>query len=78
MKIPEVVINQAQNLIDQYGNRIAYLGDADGLHVFQFELPNEQENGFPIVYLFDSTTDNVEVVEGMRVFEILEPLCDKC
>lgn len=76
MKFPEVVINKAQNLIDQYGNRIAYLGDSNGQHVFQFELPNNQENGFPIVYLLDSTSDNVEVVDGMRAFEILKPLYD--
>ncbi len=74
MEVPKAVKQRAQNLIEQFGDRIEYIGGSEGRMVFMFRFPANQENGFPIVYLYDSTTDAVEVVDGMRAFEIICPL----
>lgn len=71
MEIPQAVKRQARNLIEQYGFKADYIGECDGQQVFQFKLPNDQENGFPIVYLYNPNSDSVLEVSGMRALEIL-------
>lgn len=77
MEIPQAVRRQAQSLIEQYGDMIAYIGNSDGRQVFQFRLPDNQENGFPIVYLYDIAGNSVEEVGGMRALEILIPFYEE-
>jgi hypothetical protein len=73
MEIPQAVIKQAQSLIEQYGDKIAYIGESEEHEIYQFRLPDDQENGFPIVYLYDAAANSVEEVGGMRALEILIP-----
>lgn len=71
MKIPEKIKHQANDLIELFGDNITYIGKYQGQEVFQFILPADQENGFPIVYLYDPKSDKVETVGGMDAIDLL-------
>lgn len=74
MKTPDIVKEHAQDLIKQFGDRIEYVGKYQDCDVFQFKLPNNQENGFPIVYLYDSRSNKVEIIEGPSALKLLKNL----
>lgn len=74
MEIPPKVISKAKNLIDQYGMRIEFVGKLNEKEVYKFNLPDNEETGFPIVYLYDKKNDTVETVSGTKSFSILSSL----
>ena len=54
MKIPEAVIEEAREWIEDYGEHFTYHGKMDdGRDVYSFDRPEEMEVGYPIVYLYD-------------------------
>ncbi len=76
MEIPSIIIKQAHELIEQYGMRIAYIGELENRKVFKFIFPDNQETGFPIVYLYDSISDSVDIVSGPQAFRVLSRFYD--
>lgn len=52
IKIPKEVKQEAQYLIDRYGDRLKYLGDVDGQKAWLFAFPADATIGYPVVYLF--------------------------
>lgn len=50
--IPKEVKQEAQYLIDRYGDRLKYLGDVDGQKAWLFVFPADATIGYPVVYLF--------------------------
>lgn len=72
MKIPEKIRYQASDLIELFGENIEYLGRYKGQQVFLFILPADQENGFPVVYLYDPKADKIDMPNGMDALNLLE------
>ena len=73
MKIPEAVIEEARELIEMFGDRLEYLGKiTDDQEVYVFNFPENQETGFPCVYLYDNH-DAFEI-SGFRALEIIDML----
>lgn len=70
MDAPKEVIREAQHLIDDYGNRLKYLGDVDGQKAWLFEFPDDVTIGFPFLYLLNGG----EVIEltGLSVFDVID------
>ena len=52
IKIPKEVKQEAQYLIDRYGDRLKYLGDVDGQKAWLVAFPADATIGYPVVYLF--------------------------
>lgn len=74
MEIPEKIKNEAKFLIEEFGDNIEFEGKFHNRYVFQYILPNNTRSGFPIVYLYDPHTDEVEPIGGMKTFDILDNL----
>jgi len=74
MEIPQKVIQQAKNLIDQYGMKIEYLGKSRDEMVFMFKFPENEDIGFPIVYIYKEKIDRVQTVSGLKALKIISNL----
>jgi len=73
MNIPEAVVKEASYLIEHWGNRLEYLGKIeDGRDAFFFHFPDEEEGGFPDVYLYDGHL--VMTITGFDALNIIDEL----
>ncbi len=70
-EIPEKVIKKAQNLIDQYGQCIEYLGDYKNSEYYVFRFPDGTITGFPFVYVYFFQKDEVIEITGHDALEII-------
>lgn len=69
--IPQPVLKAAQNLIDRYGKRLAFLGRYEGQDVYVFSFPDDVETGFPFLYLYDDNRQSVFVITGPKALDII-------
>ena len=75
MKIPEIIKELARELIEGYGEHFRYLGKIETGHdAYTFDFPEEQEVGFPSVYLYDghfafeiSGFEALHIIDELRV-----------
>lgn len=72
--IPQLVIDEAQDLINCYGNTLAYRGVYNGCDIYQFIFPKNKEIGFPVIYLCDVQANLVLEITGFRALDILKEL----
>ena len=73
MIIPEAVRREAKGLIDQFGDRLDYLGKIDdGRDAYCFCFPDDEETGYPFVYLYDGHF--VMEISGHEALEIINEL----
>lgn len=72
--IPEVVVEEAKDLIGLYGNNLEYFGEYEGYNVFGFVFPEGKETGFPFIYILDSENNSVLEVTGFRALDIIKEL----
>jgi len=76
MKIPEAVITEASYLIEHFGNRLKYLGKIeDGRDAFSFCFPDDENTGFPKVYLYDGHL--VMTITGFDALDVINELSVK-
>ena len=52
MEVPKEVLKAAAGLVKIYGPTFSLLGRKDGFDVFIFCLPEDEETGFPFVFLY--------------------------
>lgn len=72
-QIPQPVIEEAKELIDMYGERISYLGKIkDGRDAYCFTFPDEEETGYPFVYLYDEHI--VMEISGLDALDVIDSL----
>jgi len=71
MEVPQAVLDKAKGFIDKFGEGFNDLGLNHGKHVYQFVFPERQRTGFPYIYLYDETSDEVEEVTGTRAIKII-------
>jgi hypothetical protein len=69
--IPKSVINEAKELIAQYGENIKYRGKYKKYDVYKFVFPDDTETGFPFIYLYSSTTNKAFEITGFDALDIL-------
>lgn len=69
--IPQTVINEARNLIDQYGQCVEYLGEFQNTCYYVFRFPEGTITGFPFVYVYNKKTDDVMGVTGFDALDII-------
>ena len=74
MKIPQAVITEAQGLIDQYGCHLDYLGKYEDRDAYLFVFPDDEETGFPFVYLYDSKSDFATEITGFEALNLVDQL----
>ncbi len=72
MKIPAKISEAARELIAMFGEKLAYIGEHEGSAVYQFKFPDNQEVGFPVLYLLKD--DKVTEINGPETFKILDLL----
>ncbi len=72
--IPQIVIDEAQDLIKYYGNTIVYRGAHNNCDIYQFVFPEDKETGFPVIYLHDIQANLVLEITGFRALDILKEL----
>lgn len=69
MNIPEQVIKEAGNMMEQYGGNLEYLGDVDGQKAWLPRLPDDLVIGFPFLYLYKDG-EAIEIT-GPSVFDFI-------
>lgn len=69
-KIPEQIVNAAQDLVGRFGNKLAFIGKQEGNSVYQFRFPDDVNTGFPILFLLKD--DKVTEVNGFDALDILD------
>ena len=67
--IPQVVKEEANDLIEQFGESFKTLGPYKGKLAYLYKFPEDAFTGFPYVFLYDGT-ENVAV--GITGFEALD------
>lgn len=72
--VPQIVIEEAQDLIEYYGNTLEYRGMYKDCEIYQFVFPENKETGFPVIYLYDAQTNHVLEISEFRALDILEEL----
>lgn len=70
MNIPESVIAAAEELVGLYGGNFVLIGKINGKEVYQFLLPEDEDTGFPILFLYDQITHKTEIVTGMNALKL--------
>ena len=66
--IPEQVKKAAAELIESYGDSIAYIGIYNGKQVYLYRFPEDVETGFPFYFLYDGKS--VDVVSGFEALDL--------
>ena len=72
IKIPQIVKDAAEDLIDMYGESFDLLGKYKGADAYVYKFPDGVCTGFPVVYLVKD--DKVEVISGFDSFDIIDSL----
>ena len=73
MKIPKAVIEEAHELIEGFGEHFRYLGKiTDGRDVYSFMFPDNQETGFPFIFLYDGHI--ASPISGYKALRIISKL----
>lgn len=70
-KIPLVVKEKAQELIEMYGDRVEYKGRYEEQDVYAFCFPPAMEVGFPHLFLYKRSDDTVEELFGPVALKVL-------
>ena len=74
MNIPAKVKEAAQELIAMYGSHLKHLGKSDGADFYMFKFPDDEDTGFPVVYILKD--DKVDVVTDTPALYIIELLVE--
>ena len=70
MKIPEVVLQEASEIMEMLEGTIVYLGKiGDGREVYLLKQSIDAETGFPFVYLYDGL--NAMEITGFEALDII-------
>ena len=72
--IPQVVIEEAKDLIDQFGENFKILGNYKGQDVFLFKFPENVYTGFPKLFLYDKAKDVAVEISGFEALNIISIL----
>ncbi len=73
METPDIILLNAKNLIESFGNHFIYLGEYKNNKVFQFQFPDGIDTGFPIIYTL-SPDNNVVKVTGPETLDIIQKM----
>lgn len=71
-KIPEQIVNAAQDLVGRFGNKLAFIGKQGDYSVYQFRFPKNLDTGFPYVYILEG--DIVVSKTGFEALDIITSL----
>ena len=66
--IPAQVKKAAAQLIENYGDKIDYIGIYKGKQVYLYRFPEDVEAGFPFYFLYDGRS--VDVVSGFEALDL--------
>ena len=70
MKIPDIVLQEASEIMEMLEGTLVYLGKiGDGRDVFLFKQSYEAETGFPFVYLYDG--QSAMEITGFEALDII-------
>ncbi|MCF0219098.1 MAG: hypothetical protein HUK14_04880 [Muribaculaceae bacterium] len=69
MNIPDKVKAAAHSLVERYGDHVEHLGKYQGAEAFYYHFPDEEDAGFPFVYLLKN--DNVTEISGFDALRII-------
>lgn len=69
--IPKAVLEAAKDLVDRYGDSIEYLGKYQEDEAYMFVFPQDEETGFPFVFLYDRASDQAMTISGFDALDIL-------
>lgn len=72
--IPIEVISAANELIQMFGSNLIYQGRHENQDVYQFIFPEDQEIGFPHIFLHKDGSSKVKAVTGPEAFDLLASL----
>lgn len=71
-KIPEQIVNAAQELVNRFGNKLAFIGKQGDNFVYQFRFPKDLDTGFPFIYIMEG--DTVISKTGFEALDIIKSL----
>ena len=68
---PQKVKEAARLLIDMYGDNVEFIGRYQDSDVYQYMFPAGKKTGFPIVFLYNYHTGDVQEITGFDSFDII-------
>lgn len=72
VKVPQIVKDAAQDLIDQFGDNFIYLGMFEGADAYIQQVPDDLCIGYPHVYLVkDGKVDDISGPIALFIIESL-------
>lgn len=70
--IPTQVLKAADYFVSMYGQKLAYLGQYESKDAWQFCFPEDEELGFPVVYLYsDEKVDTINGFDALHIVNLL-------
>lgn len=67
--IPDKVIQAAASFIEQFGNRLEYLGKEKDAKYYVFSFPDDMCLGFPFIYCLQN--NEVTEISGFSALDVL-------
>lgn len=74
VKVPQIVKDAAQDLIDRFGDNFICLGKFEGADAFAFSFPEDSCTGYPFVYLVKN--GKVDVITDSPALFIIDLLVE--
>ena len=69
--VPQSVKKAAKGLIDLYGEQLQLIGLYNNQKVYLFVFPEDEDTGFPFIYLHNLSTDKVVEITGPEALDII-------
>lgn len=70
-KKPISVLHAAKELVERYGERLAFIGEYKTQEVYVFSFPDDVEVGFPFLYLYDKEKRTAIEITGPEAQDII-------
>lgn len=77
MNVPELVILEAQKQIAITGGSLTYLGENEGMGYYALVFPEDEDNGFPCVYIYNLSNETIIKTTGFQALDIINSFSDE-
>ena len=72
--IPKVVLEDAKQLVQLYGENIIKIGSENIWDIYMFQFPENSLTGYPILFMHDTKTDSVIMITNFEALDVINHL----
>ena len=70
--IPKVIIKEAKELIQLYGENFVKIGSESVRDIYMFEFPENSLIGYPVLYVHNTEDDTVTMIRNFEALDMIE------